>query len=160
MRKSLPNEPGLEHSDYLQRIQHEALGFPITLHIDIPFQELVQLYSESTIYWHASGFGENEKREPIKFEHFGITTVEAMASGCVPVVIGMGGQPEIVQHGHNGFLWLKLEELQSLTWKLVRDPELCLKLSNAALSDSHRYGKANFDTLLRRLLGKIGVPTD
>jgi hypothetical protein len=71
-----------------------------------------------------------------------------------------GGQPEIVQHGYNGFLWLKLEELQSLTWKLVRDPELCLKLSNAALVDSQSYGKANFNILLGRLLEKIGVPTD
>jgi len=152
--------PGLEHSDYLQRIRQEAQGYPIKLHIDIPFKELVQLYSESAIYWHASGFGENEEREPIKFEHFGITTVEAMASGCVPVVIGMGGQPEIVQHGQNGFLWLKLEELQSLTWKLICDPDLYLRLSNAAFVVSQRYGKANFNILLGRLLEKIGVPTD
>ena len=59
--------------------------------------------------WQASGCSENHKPEPEKFEHFGISIVEAMAAECVPVVIAKGGQPEIVQHGKNGLLWSNLE---------------------------------------------------
>lgn len=150
--------PGIEHDDYLQRVKYEARTLPIQIHVDTTFRELVQLYSESVIYWHASGYGENEEREPIKFEHFGITTVEAMASGCVPVVIGNGGQPEIVQHGRNGFLWQSLDELQSYTWKLIRDPELRATLSAAAMLESCKYGKGPFESRLESLMGKIGVP--
>ncbi|MCX7840964.1 MAG: glycosyltransferase, partial [Anaerolineae bacterium] len=102
--------PNDDDKKYLQQLRVQAEGYPIEIHTDIPFVDLVKLYSESAIYWHACGFGEDEEREPIKFEHFGITTVEAMASGCVPVVINKGGQSEIVQHGRNGFLWNTLPE--------------------------------------------------
>ena len=94
---------GEEHKAYLDSVFEQANHYPITVHPDIPFAELSELYSTSAIYWHASGFGEDDQREPEKYEHFGITTVEAMAAGCVPVVIAKGGQPEIVQHGENGF---------------------------------------------------------
>ncbi len=107
--------PGDEHVAYLKGVLQAAQGYPISIHPDIAFGDLVQLYAQSAIYWHASGFGEDEKKEPVKFEHFGITTVEAMASGCVPVVIGNGGQPEIVRHGVSGYLWRSLDELKSLT---------------------------------------------
>ena len=105
---------GEEHRNYLDAVEMAAQNYPIFIHQDISFNELKKLYSESSIYWHASGFGENEKKEPIRFEHFGITTVEAMASGCVPVVIGKGGQKEIVEHGKTGYLWQTLNELKEL----------------------------------------------
>lgn len=149
--------PGVEHAEYLKRVEREAQGYPIKLHIDIPFQQLVQLYSESAIYWHASGYGEDEEREPVKFEHFGITTVEAMASGCVPVVIGKGGQPEIVVHGQNGFLWNDLDELRSCTWNLIHNPKLQRELSVAALRDCRKYGRDSFQKNLAKLLTKIRI---
>jgi glycosyltransferase involved in cell wall biosynthesis len=127
------------------------------IHTDVPFDELVRLYGESAIYWHASGFGEDENREPIKFEHFGITTVEAMASGCVPVVIGKGGQPEIVRHGRNGFLWYTIGQLKALTWQLIADASLRQRLASVAINDSRRYDRAHFHARLRELLQQIGV---
>ena len=54
-------------------------------------------------------------------EHFGITTVEAMAHGCVPVVVRLGGQLEIVQDGVNGRLWGSLGELVAITRELMAD---------------------------------------
>ena len=118
----------------------------------------MQLYAQSAIYWHASGFGEDEKKEPVKFEHFGITTVEAMASGCVPVVIGNGGQPEIVRHGVSGYLWHSLDELKSQTLRLVENPSFREEMSQHALADSQKYDKAHFRVRLDELLAQIGVP--
>src|SRR5690606_11935124 len=99
------------HMDYLNKVKKEAKGYPIFIHTDISFDQLKELYAKSSIFWHAEGFGEDENKHPDRFEHFGITTVEAMASGCIPVVIAKAGQIEIVQGGVNGFLWNNLNEL-------------------------------------------------
>lgn len=146
-----------EDTQYLNKIYAKVKGYPIVIHPNIPFKELVTLYGESAIYWHASGLNEDEEREPVKFEHFGITTVEAMAAGTVPVVIGKGGQKEIVKHGRNGFLWQNFTELKSHTWQLIQDPSLRQRLSETALEDSRLFDKAHFQSNLHKLLQQIGV---
>ena len=149
--------PGIEHREYLQDVFQAAKDYPITIHTDIGFPDLVELYGVSSIYWHASGYGEDEKKEPGKLEHFGITTVEAMASGCVPVVIAVGGQPEIVVNGKNGFLWNTIGQLEEKTLKVIRDPELSAGLAETALQDSRRYSKKQFNSRLDTLLNGLSV---
>ncbi len=39
-----------------------------------------------------------------RYESFGYTLLEGMASGCIPVSTGAGGQADIVKHLHNGYL--------------------------------------------------------
>jgi glycosyltransferase involved in cell wall biosynthesis len=148
---------GITHENYLDELYSESQGFPIVIHTDIPFNDLVRLYGECSIYWHAGGFGEDENRDPAKFEHFGITTVEAMASGCVPVVIGKGGQPEIVDHGKNGFLWQTLDELRLNTFRLIQDGSLRQTLSEAAIRDSQKYGLNHFHKNLGYIMNQLGV---
>lgn len=149
--------PGMEHAIYLEEVTRAAQGYPIYVHTNMPYQELLDLYSHSAIYWHASGFGEDEKKEPDKFEHFGITTVEAMAAGCVPVVIRKGGQPEIVRHEHNGLLWDTLDGLQDQTLRLIRDDVFRQRLSQAAVLASAQYDKRHFDQRLDSLLHQIDI---
>ena len=148
--------PGELHAEYMQQVYQAAKGYPIAIHTDVTFQRLVDLYAGSAIYWHAGGYGENERQDPDKFEHFGITTVEGMASGCVPVVIGKGGQPEIVRHGVNGYLWYTISELKALTQRLMQDPELLEKMSAVAQADSKNYDKDHFHSRIDQLLPQIG----
>jgi len=145
------------HQAYLKRIQAAATGYPIHFHLDVPFDELVQLYGHSAIYWHASGYGADERREPFRFEHFGLSTVEAMAAGCVPVVIGRGGQTEIVQHDRDGFLWLTLDELRRYTLQLIHDGELRQSLSRRAMARSRAFDRTAFAEAVARLLARIGL---
>ena len=85
-------------------------------------------------------------------------TVEAMAAGCIPVVINKGGQPEIVEHGQSGFLWDTLSELQAQTLELINNPDLTKKISKNALQRSMVFGVDQFQMRVDELLRKIGVP--
>ncbi len=98
---------------------------------------------------------ENENLHPDKFEHFGITTVEAMSSGCVPVVIGVAGQKEIVTHGKNGMLWNSEQELEKYTLQLIRDDDLCSKMSANAKKSSEQYCKIIFDKKVDEIFDKL-----
>jgi glycosyltransferase involved in cell wall biosynthesis len=151
------SSPGKEHIDYLDRVRAESEGYPIEIHPDLSFTELARLYSESAIYWHAAGLGEDEEREPAKFEHFGITTVEAMAAGCVPVVIAKGGQPEIVQNGKDGFLWDTITDFKSSTRRLISNPDLMESMASQATQRSQNYDMKNFISRLKTLLMQLPV---
>jgi len=148
---------GEEHAQYLQAVRRAAQGYPVTIHQDIPYQQLSDLYAESAIYWHASGYGEDENRDPVKFEHFGITTVEAMASGCAPVVIGKGGQREIVNHGQNGYLWNSLDELKRYTVQLTQDESLRDALSHSAASSLEKFDRPHFQAQLDKVLARMNT---
>ncbi|MDP3998070.1 MAG: glycosyltransferase family 4 protein [bacterium] len=121
-----------EEKDLFNKFQKEADGFPIEFTINKTNEELWEIYSRAKIYWHASGFGEDLVKHPEYAEHFGISTVEAMGAGCVPVVINAGGQKEIVQDGVNGLLWETLDELKMKTLGLIQDKNIREKLSKAA----------------------------
>lgn len=148
--------PGKEHEQYLENVYQAASGYPIVIHPNISPGELLDLYAGSAIYWHASGYGEDERQDPDKYEHFGITTVEAMAAACVPLVIGKGGQPEIVAHGRSGYLWNNLGQLQALTMELSRDASKRQRMAQMAMQESQRYNKANFYARLQELLEQMG----
>lgn len=126
---------------YLEKLKKIAENLPIKFYPNLGYDELMKLYGDSSIYWHAQGFGEED---PTKMEHFGITTVEAMVGGCVPVVIGKGGQTEIVEDGKSGLLWNRLDELENLTQKLALDQNLWKKLSQGAKKRSKLFSKERF----------------
>lgn len=128
--------------DEFDLLQKKASGYPIKFMINKSNDELWSIYSKAKIYWHASGFGEDLKAHPEYAEHFGISTVEAMGAGAVPVVINAGGQKEIVETGENGFLWDSTNELKKITLKLSADKELYNGLSKNAMKRA-RYFEGN-----------------
>lgn len=114
--------------------------------------QLQRLYDEARIFWHAAGLGDDHFAQPEMAEHFGLVTVEAMAHGCVPVVIRKGGQPEIVEHGVNGFLWDSLAELKKYTRLLAADSALQERMAAAArLRAGHFSREACVNCLLQSL---------
>lgn len=119
--------------EVVERIKKKARnGYPIELIINPSFLKLVELYKSSSIYWHAAGYDEDLKTHPERAEHFGITTLEAMAGGSVPVVFNAGGQREIVSNGQNGYLWSSEDELVEKTNLLISNSSLLNELSQKA----------------------------
>jgi glycosyltransferase involved in cell wall biosynthesis len=91
-------------------------------------------------------------------EHFGMSTVEAMAGGCVPVVINKGGQSEIVEHGISGFVWNTLDELKNYTARLMSDDNLLRQMSAGARMRAQMFSREVFLTnFVGRLLCAICV---
>ncbi len=127
--------------------------YPISLIPNIDFFDLRKKYSEAKIYWHAAGFGEDLEANPERAEHFGMTTVEAMASGVVPIVFAGGGQTEIVLPERNGFTWKTLKELAEKTLLVANDDKLRSKLSINAIDDSRLFSKENFFAKLGQITG-------
>ena len=141
------------HADYLERVRAEATGLPVHFHIDATGKELQDLYGRASIYWHAAGFGENERRHPERLEHFGISTVEAMGAGAVPIVVGKGGQREIVQQDVNGYHFRSLGDLVTRTRRVAQDSALRQRLAAAARERANEYSTRRFAARVRAFVG-------
>jgi glycosyltransferase involved in cell wall biosynthesis len=85
-----------------------------------------------------------------------MSTVEAMAAGCVPVVINRGGQPEIVTHDVNGLLWDTEEQLLKQTKKVAGDEAYRQKLSLAAVERAKGFSKQNFERSFSAIIAQWG----
>jgi len=131
-------------NSYLQLLKQKAAGLNIFFVVNPDFNQLTKLYSESSIYWHAAGYQVDTQLHPEATEHFGITTVEALASGCVPVVVNAGGLPEIVTNQENGLLWSTTQDAVIATLSLIKNPSLMSSLSNHAKIKSIDFSKTNF----------------
>lgn len=141
-----------ESEEYIKNIQ--KISPSVKFYFEPSRAEIEKLYAESEIFWHAKGINEEN---PLYFEHFGITTVEAMSAGCVPIVINKGGQKEIVDDSC-GFKWNTTEELVSLTENLVKNHDKIAELSKNAVLRSELYTKQSFEKEFRNILkNKLGI---
>lgn len=129
---------------YVERLQDEAAAMNVHFHFDVSYDELTSLYNQASFYWHATGFGRNSDAHPERQEHFGITTVEAMTAGAVPIIYPSGGQREIVIDGVNGRHWTSLRELVERTSALIDDEHARRLMSLTAKDMAARYGTQVF----------------
>lgn len=120
--------------------------------LDPDRETLERLYSSSSFFWHAMGFGTEESS---KFEHFGITTVEAMSAGCVPIVINKGGQKESVEESC-GIRWDTVEELIEMTERLIKEPERAEALRQKCTERARMFNADSFRESVRKILSEFG----
>lgn len=145
----------LENPDqnyYLKCLKEMAQNQNIDFIVNPNFKQLTQLYSLSKIYWHAAGHEVDEENNPEKTEHFGMTVVEAMASGAVPIVVNKGGLGEIVEDNHNGQLWENISQLTEKTISLIKSPETLKKMSENAQIYSQNFSKQKFTNKFIKLI--------
>jgi len=139
-------------SELLEELRREAKGYPIVIESNVNWEVMKESFAKATIYWHAAGFGEDLALHPERAEHFGITTVEAMSAGCVPVVFAGGGQKEIVEENKSGFFWATLDELKNRTLRIIKDLHLQKSIAKAAQEKSQTYSKEKFYDQLAEII--------
>ncbi len=113
--------------------QVRALGVAERVKIagQVAQHELYSLLAEAHLYASVASF-----------EAFGISTIEAMASGTVPVVTSVGIHPEAVESGVSGLL-LDGGDLDAdaaaLAQALRLHPDTLAAMGEAAREAAHRY---------------------
>lgn len=104
--------------NFLSFLKKRAKGYNVDFILSPNYQRLIELYGTSKIFWSASGYKEDPIKHPKKMEHFGISLVEAMAAGCIPLVYNGGGYKEILSQ-FKEFLWNKKIGLVKKTSKAI-----------------------------------------
>ena len=128
----------------LSDLKKKARGLSVDFLEGATFAKLRDYVGKSKLFWSASGFEIDETKEPVKVEHFGITVVEAMSAGAVPLVYKTGGHLEIVDN-NNGYLWETKEQLLNQTIKLINDPKTWRSYSMRAITESKKYSYERFE---------------
>ena len=147
--------------EYVEELRDKSHEYPVEILTNQPLEALVSLYKKAAIYWHATGLGDQTSEHPELNEHFGITTVEAMSYGCVPVVINAGGQPETVEQDVSGFLFNDEDELKQCTLRCIRmferEPDKFNKMSMRAYLKAKKFARENTQARLTDILAGDGV---
>jgi len=144
--------PDAKSRTFAGTLMRAAEGLPVLFHFNAASKELRELYRRAAIYWHATGYGFDADRYPSKQEHFGISTVEAMSAGAVPVVYATGGQREIVTNEVDGYWWTDVDRLVSQTRRLANDAALRSELGHEAVLSSKRFSRETFVANIDRLI--------
>ncbi|MCR4368480.1 MAG: glycosyltransferase family 4 protein [archaeon] len=137
-------------NEYKKRAKELGLENSVEFVLDPDEVRVRELYSESEYYVSAS-----------RYEGFGISLVEAMASGCVPIVEKNMGYSEIVDDKENGF-FAYFEDSEDAAKKIVAVLNMAAaekkKVSRKAVSKAGKFSLAGkmekTEMVYRRLLAK------
>ena len=117
----------------------------VEVRTDISLDELKELYAKAKIYLHV-----------MAAEHFGISVVEGMASGCVPIVHKSGGPwLDITERGRYGFGFESLGEAASLIRRLLSDEELWAEYSKKAVKRAQLFSEEAFKMRFKAVLKAV-----
>jgi glycosyltransferase involved in cell wall biosynthesis len=150
---------GMEDSqrNYVAQVEAAGRGYPVEVIPNAPRKVVENLLSTCAVFWSATGYSEDEHKTPWANEHFGMTTVEAMAAGCVPVVIDRAGQKEIVRENVDGFRWTSPAQLLERTVEIASDEHLRARLAGAANVRAQEYSDAAFAERWQDIVEKHGL---
>jgi glycosyltransferase involved in cell wall biosynthesis len=145
--------------EYALAVKRAAVGSSVHVHLSAPGSIVTELLRRGSVYWHASGLGEDADRHPERFEHFGISVIEAMSAGLVPVVFGAAGPAEVVRDGVDGAWFRNPDELVETTRTLIRHDNRRAALAASAVTRAAAFGFDTFSDQLTELLETLTSPT-
>jgi glycosyltransferase involved in cell wall biosynthesis len=136
----------IEDQKYADMVIKRAKKNPnIEFHFSLKREDLVNFYQKSSIYWHASGYGIDQNIHPERVEHFGISTLEAMAYGCAPIVIKKGGQVEVLGRKLHDLLWETKCECLKKTINLIKSKKMLNDYQEKAILRSKKFNYNSFE---------------
>lgn len=146
-------DPDLSSELMIQKLEQSAKGYPVKILPNKDLDTVSRYLGISRLYIHAAGFGVDEELHPAQVEHFGITIIEAMAAGAIPVVIPKGGPAGTVQDRKNGLWWSSPDEAVEKIEQLLVDPTLESRLRSRCIADAQQYSEERFASILYEMMG-------
>jgi glycosyltransferase involved in cell wall biosynthesis len=128
----------------MKTIRYMGLEDRVKFLINQPFKRFKSVLSRAKVYLHT---------QPM--EAFGISVVEAMASGCVPVVPRLGGPWRDIlelKNGCYGLGYSSLEEASERIRMLLKDEESRKKISLRARLRAKDFNAPNFEDRIKRIV--------
>ena len=126
----------------MDALRRRCRRLPIAFEVNVSEERKRHLLSQASLYWHATGLG---RTEPHEMEHFGISVVEAMRAGVVPLCFHRGGPTEIIEHAKSGFLYRDVEELKTYTLALVARDGFRQAMRANAIERAQAFDRGAFD---------------
>ena len=130
-----------DHQYYQQMknmIAEYHLSDYVSLQTNISFSRLIQLMQLAKVYFH-----------PRIDEHFGISIVEAMASGLVPVVSNIGGHTEFVPPKYHFHTLGHAADLIALAFEATNSER------RAISSSTNKFSNENYVNSFHRILSEL-----
>ena len=139
---------------YRTELEKLANGANIEFIVNAPFSKITELYNRASIFWHCKGYEIDEDKDPELMEHFGMSTVEAMSAGCLPIVINAAGQKETVNEDC-GYRWNTVEELVRYTEEIAQNPQKMKVMSGAAKERAKLFTMDSFTKSIKEILSAL-----
>jgi glycosyltransferase involved in cell wall biosynthesis len=141
---------------YAEELQRQAVQAGVHLHFGLSQPDLRALYRRAAFYWHATGYGDPAGKNPSRQEHLGMTILEAMSAGAIPLAFRGGGPCETIAHGASGFLWTHANELLDYTRHLTLNPARRQAMADQSIQRSRQFDKHEYllrmDAIISRML--------
>jgi GT2 family glycosyltransferase/glycosyltransferase involved in cell wall biosynthesis len=120
---------------------------------------LEDFYKKSLFYIHAAGMDISPGFNPHQCEHFGITVIEAMSFGCIPIVYKFGGPAEIVNLSGIGYIYSSSEELIMIIKKISKEfnknKNIYLNNSKKAEKFAYKFNNYNFNKQINEIISAL-----
>ncbi|WP_020400985.1 glycosyltransferase [Kordiimonas gwangyangensis] len=134
---------------YFEDLKAKAPRF-VSVEANVARHRLEAILKRASLYMHATGFGISPAAHPHYMEHFGITIIEAMSYGCVPLVFDGGGPAEIIRDCGVGYTFTTVPEAIDRIIAFSALPEAERQtLAVKAFEAAQRYNEAAFATAWR-----------
>jgi glycosyltransferase involved in cell wall biosynthesis len=134
-----------DNQDYLEKLNYLIAKYDLKDNIkikpDVPFDELQKLVQRTSIYIH-----------PTLNEPFGISIVEAMSAGLIPIAPDRGGNTEFVP---SKYQYQSIDHAAELITKIIKNKNVNNELQNERknISDlTNNFSKKKYKENLRKII--------
>jgi glycosyltransferase involved in cell wall biosynthesis len=148
-----------EYFDNLQKlVKSHSLDNKIIFYVDINDDDKIKLLHESEYYIHATGIVSPKHVMPNEEEHFGISPIEGIMSGCILISADRGYPPYYINHSKNGLLYDSMSELQNILLNICVDKTFTIKreeIYNNIEYVNETFGYKSYISTLTKILMNI-----
>lgn len=146
-----------KNQEYLNYLIQLTKSTNIHILPDIDDDKKYSLLSQCKYFIHATGADNKFGEIPSSEEHFGISTIEAMSNGCLPICANRGFPPFYIKHKENGLLFDNFSHLYLLIEDLIVNKKILynnnfIEINNKIID---KFSKSSYISNLSNILLNI-----